>query len=73
MVLLWQALCWVGILGLYDSRPADLFGSGTEDLLKAGREAARKWRTSWYSRLLLGAWLARRTQRAGKMGREMEA
>lgn len=63
----------MGILGVYGFGPAGLYGSGAKDLLKVGREVAGDWRTSWASRLLWSAWLARRTQGAGKMGGGREA
>lgn len=44
--------CVKGLLGLYSSWLAVLYGSGASGLTKVCREVAEEWLSSWCSRLL---------------------
>jgi hypothetical protein len=52
----------MGILRLYGSGSADLYGSETTGLRKVGREMVGEWRYAWAIRLLREYWSAQRTQ-----------
>lgn len=47
----------MGILRLYISTSAGLYGSEVEDIINVGREVVGKWRSSWDNWLLKAALL----------------